>query len=94
VWQWEEVQELPHEASRLFGALVLTKYLPDQYQMKTAKEEVKRLLEGLSDDASFEEIQYQIYVCQKIERGLDDIEKGNVLTHDDVQNRISRWREK
>lgn len=30
--------------------------------MKTAKDEVRELLEGLPDDASLEDIQYHIYV--------------------------------
>lgn len=56
--------------------------------MKTAKDEVKRLLETLPDDASFEDIQYHIYVCQKIERGLEDFEEGNVLTQEEVEKRV------
>ena len=39
--------------------------------MKTAKEEVRDLLEKLPDDASLDDIQYHIYVCQKIQKGLD-----------------------
>ena len=34
--------------------------------MKTAKEEVRQLLEALPDNATFEDIQYNIYVRQKI----------------------------
>jgi len=37
--------------------------------MKTAKEEVRDLLEKLPDDASLDDIQYHIYVCQKIQEG-------------------------
>jgi hypothetical protein len=33
------------------------------------KEEVRRLLEPLSDEASYEDIQYHIYVQQKIDKG-------------------------
>ncbi|MBA7697415.1 hypothetical protein ES703_106080 [subsurface metagenome] len=41
--------------------------------MNIAKEEVRRMLDQIPDDASFEDIQYHIYVCQKIELGLRDI---------------------
>lgn len=37
--------------------------------MKTAKDEVWEMLEELPDEASLEDIQYHIYVRQKIQRG-------------------------
>ena len=41
----------------------------------TAKDDVRALLEKLPDDASLNDIQYHIYVRQKIERGLEAIRK-------------------
>lgn len=58
--------------------------------MTTAKDEVRRILDNLPDNASFEEIQYHIYVCQKVERGLKDIEEGRVLTQEEVEQRIGQ----
>lgn len=59
--------------------------------MKTAKEEVQRLLETIPDDASLEDIQYHIYVRQKIERGLNDFEDGRVLDQHEVEQRVEGW---
>jgi predicted transcriptional regulator len=59
--------------------------------MSTAKEEVRKILEQVPDDASLEDIQYHIYVCQKIERGLKDIEEGRVLGQEEVEQRMSKW---
>ena len=59
--------------------------------MGTAKEEVKKILEGLPDEASLEDIQYHIYARQKIARGLDDIGAGRVLSQEDVEERMSKW---
>jgi len=59
--------------------------------MKTAKKEVRKILDQLPDDASLEDIQYHIYVCQKIERGLQDIDDGRVLSREQVEKRMSRW---
>jgi len=59
--------------------------------MSTAKEEVRKMLDQLPDDASFEDIQYHIYVREKIERGLKDIEEGRVLSQEDVEERMSKW---
>jgi predicted transcriptional regulator len=59
--------------------------------MSTAKEEALTLINELSDDASWEEIQYHIYVKQKIDRGLADIDAGRVSTHEDIVARMSKW---
>jgi len=51
----------------------------------TAKDDVRALLEKLPDDASLNDIQYHIYVRQKIERGLEAIRKGNVIPHEEIE---------
>ena len=56
------------------------------------KEEVRRLLETLPDEASYEDIQYHIYVRQKVQQGLDDVENGRVLSHDEAVKRLDAWR--
>ena len=44
--------------------------------MSTAKDEVRKLLERLPNDASFEDIQYQVYLLDEIARGSEEIERG------------------
>jgi len=58
--------------------------------MATAKEEVRRLLGVIPADASFEDIRYHIYVRQKVERGLQEVEQGKVVSQEEVE----RWRVK
>ena len=59
--------------------------------MNTAKEEVRRMLDQIPDDATFEDIQYHIYVQEKIERGLKDIQEGHLLSQEEVEQRMSKW---
>ncbi len=59
--------------------------------MKTAKKEVRKILDQIPDAASLEDIQYHIYVCQKIEWGLQDMDDGRVLSREQVEKRMSRW---
>ena len=59
--------------------------------MDTAKEQVQQILEMLPEDASLEDIQYHIYVRQKIEQGLDDVNAGRVVSHGEVQKRLAKW---
>lgn len=61
--------------------------------MSTAKEDVRHLLEELPDDASYEEIQYRIFVRQKIEKAVADVEKGRVVPHEEAKRRLSKWLE-
>lgn len=46
--------------------------------METAKEQVQKILEVLPDGVSLEDIQYHIYVRQKVEQGLADECAGRV----------------
>ena len=59
--------------------------------MGTPKEEVRKLLEKLPDESSYEDIQYHIYVREKIERGLKDVQEGRVLSHHEVERRAAKW---
>ncbi|MEO8276997.1 MAG: hypothetical protein ABI639_12335 [Thermoanaerobaculia bacterium] len=60
----------------------------------TAKQEAQRILDSLPDDASLEQIQYHLYVVQKIEAGLRDAEEGRLLSQEEVERRIARWPER
>ena len=59
--------------------------------MGTAKKEGKKLLNRIPDEASYEEIQCHIDVCQKIDRGLKDVEEGRVLSREEVERRMINW---
>ena len=59
--------------------------------MQTAKEEVIDLLNQLPDDSTLEEIQYHLYVRQKIQKGLQDVDQGKVKTQEEVESRMKKW---
>ncbi|MBM3324693.1 MAG: hypothetical protein FJY66_03410 [Calditrichaeota bacterium] len=59
--------------------------------MGVAKEKVRKMLDQIPDDASLEDIQYHIYVQEKIERGMKDIQEGHVLSQEEVERRMSKW---
>jgi predicted transcriptional regulator len=62
--------------------------------MGTAKTEVLAILDQLPDDASLEDIQYRIYVRQKIERGLRDADEGRTVSHEEAKRRLQKWLQK
>jgi predicted transcriptional regulator len=59
--------------------------------MKTAKEEIKEMLDKLPDNTSFEEIQYHIYVQEKIEHGLNEVSEGRVISQEEAEKRMAKW---
>lgn len=62
--------------------------------MATAKKAVRDLLRKLPEDCSLEDVQYHLYVLQKIERGLKDVDEGRIYTQDEVEKMMARWLEK
>lgn len=56
-----------------------------------AKEQVRQLLDRLPDSVSLEDIQYHIYVREKVARGIRDAEEGRVVTEEEFDRRMSRW---
>ena len=62
--------------------------------MATAKQEAQKVLDTLPDEATIEDIQYRLYVLQKIESGLQDIEADRVLSQEEVEHRMTPWLEK
>jgi hypothetical protein len=59
--------------------------------MSTVKDEVRKILEQLPDDVTFEDVQYHICVRQKLERGLEDLREGRVLSSEEMEHRFARW---
>jgi len=62
--------------------------------MTTAKQEVFKLLENLSEDNTLEDIQYHLYVLQKVEHGMADIQEGRTFTREEVERRMAKWLKK
>jgi hypothetical protein len=59
--------------------------------MSTAKEEVEALLHKLPDDCSLEDIQYHLYVLEKVRRGLEDAETQGTTPQAEAEERLSKW---
>ena len=59
--------------------------------MESAKEEAIQLIRRLSDDTTLEGIQYHLYVQQKVQRGIRDVEEGKVYGQEEVEKRMKRW---
>jgi hypothetical protein len=59
--------------------------------MSTPKADVKSMIEGLPEDASFEDIQYHLYVLEKVKRGWERAESEGAVSHEEAEVRLSKW---
>jgi hypothetical protein len=59
--------------------------------MVRAKDEVAALLRKLPDDCSLEDIQYHLYVLEKVRRGWEvaDIQGG--VSQEEAESRLGKW---
>jgi hypothetical protein len=56
--------------------------------MASAKKSAQQLLDRLPDDAGWDDIMYELYVKQKIERGQRAAADGNTVPHAEVRRRL------
>ena len=55
------------------------------------KEEIIRLVEKMPDDCTVEDIIYELYFKQKVDKGLQDIQNEDVVPHEEVVQRMEKW---
>ena len=55
------------------------------------KESVKQMLDNLPEDVEYEDIIAEIYFKQQVEKGLQQLDDGKGLTHEEVKKRLEKW---
>lgn len=56
--------------------------------MQTVKQIVHDIADHLPEQATFDDVMYAIYVRQKLEEGLRDIDEGRTYTQEEVEQRL------
>jgi hypothetical protein len=59
--------------------------------MSVVQEEVATVLKHLPPDGTLEDVQYGLYVLEKVKRGLADADAGRTLTQEEVEQRLAKW---
>jgi hypothetical protein len=57
--------------------------------MSTVKDEVQSLLNKLPEDCTLEDVQYHLYVIEKIERGVQRAEIEGTITQEEAERLLS-----
>ena len=59
--------------------------------MSTTKQDVTMLLNKLPENCSVEDVQYHLYVLDKVRHGLEDARADGTLSQNEVEARLSQW---
>lgn len=57
----------------------------------TAKLEAENILKQLPDDTTFEDIQYHLFVAEKLQRSRQQIKEGKIHSQAEVEKRLEKW---
>ncbi len=57
----------------------------------STKEAVLQLVENLPDDVTVEDIQYHLYVLERIRAGQEAADAGETIPHEEVIREIAQW---
>lgn len=57
----------------------------------TTKQQVERVLRNLPDDCTVEDVQYHLFVMERIRSRLAQADNGNFVPHDEVEKRLAKW---
>lgn len=55
------------------------------------KQQVLKAIQELPDDASAEDALDRLYLLYKVERGLRQADRGELISQEDARQRIAKW---
>jgi hypothetical protein len=59
--------------------------------MPTAKQQVESLLHKLPENCTLEDIQYHLYVLDKVRQGLEEAHQHGTVSQEEAEKRLSKW---
>ena len=60
-------------------------------QPHTAKQEALEAIQRLPDSVDLDEIVYRLYVLNKIQQGMQDVEANRTVTSKELLQEIEQW---
>ena len=59
--------------------------------MSKTKEEVINMVKQMPEEVNVVDIMAELYFCQKVNRGLESLDKGESISHKQVKQRMKKW---
>lgn len=59
----------------------------------TVKQKILKALEEMPQDVTFTEVMERLYFLHKVERGIQQVADGDIMSHGEAKARIKKWHE-
>ncbi len=59
--------------------------------MTAPKDEAKKIIDSLPEDTTYEEILRELAFDKMIQRGLDDVKNGKIVSNQKMKETIAQW---
>ncbi len=59
--------------------------------MSTTKQEVIKMIEDMPGEVGVADIMAELYFCQKVNSGLQELDEGKGIPHQRVKDRLKKW---
>lgn len=59
--------------------------------MQTIKKEALDVISKLPEDTTIEEIMYQLYVLEKVRKGIEAVENGKTISSEELKKESESW---
>ncbi|MHC1726093.1 MAG: hypothetical protein AB9866_08835 [Syntrophobacteraceae bacterium] len=57
----------------------------------TTKEQVIKLVKAMPDDATLDDVLERLYFKLQVDQGLAELDRGESISHDEVERRLAKW---
>ena len=59
--------------------------------VRSAKRIALEVIQRMPEGATLEQIMYELYFRQRVDRGLRELAAGKTVSHESVKKSLSRW---
>ena len=59
--------------------------------MAGVKEQVIQMIQSLPEDITIDDIMSELYFKLQVDAGLNELDEGKGIPHEDVEKRMSKW---
>ena len=59
--------------------------------MSNLKDDVIAMIRDMPDDTSLDDIMAELYFRRKIDKGLEELDAGKGIPHEEVKERLKKW---
>jgi len=62
-------------------------------QTQTVKEKIAKVVLSQPEDATYDEIMKELAFAKMVDRGMEDVRAGRVISNGEMADRIRAWKE-